>query len=312
MKFTLYCGIALGCLLLANSAQAADWERELSTLREDVKVLQRQVYRDQDRTDRENSSVNGEVQGKISEYGDDIRRINGRLDELEHMLKVNDEKIEKFNRDMEIRLKILEGRPIPDELSAPAPKLPATYSAPVAQGAAAVVAGDKIMGDDLKPLDGDVEVAVQEAVEPIQPENSVPVAEASGVINANNPQTMYDNAMKAYNSGFIDEAELAFGDILKQFPQHALASNAQYWLGEIYMKQNNLNKAKVAFKDGYEKYKNGNKGADSFYRLGTVFSRMNDNAKACVVFMSFDDEFPKANPEVKQKVKAEKQKLGCK
>ena len=306
MKFTLYCGIALSCLLFANSAQSADWERELSTLREDVKVLQRQVYREQDRADREASSVNGEVQGKISEYGDDIRRINGRLDELEHMLKTNEEKIEKYNRDMEIRLKILEGRPIPDNLSAPAPKLPATYGAPVAQGAAAAVAGDKIMGDDLAPLDGEVEV------KPVVEEEVVPVAEASGVVNANNPQVMYDNAMKAYNSGFIDEAELAFGDILKQFPQHALASNAQYWLGEVYMKQNNLSKAKVAFKDGYEKYKNGNKGADSFYRLGTVFAQTNDKAKACVILMSFDDEFPKANPEVKQKVKTEKQKLGCK
>lgn len=306
MKFKLYCGIALGCLLFGNNVQAADWEKELSILREDVKVLQRQVYREQDKIDRETSSANGEVQGKISEYGDDIRRINGRLDELEHQLKVNDEKIEKYNRDMEIRLKILEGRPIPDSLSAPAPKLPTTYSAPVAQGAAAVVAGDKISGNDLAPLDGEP-VIPQAAPQPL-----VGGLNDSGIINANDPQVMYDNAMAAYNNGFIDEAGLAFADILTQFPQHPLASNAQYWIGEIHLKHNELNDAKVAFKEGYEKYKNGNKGADSFYRLGTTLARMDENSKACVVFLSFDDEFPKANADLKQKVAAEKQKLGCK
>ena len=293
----------MGCLLGIHNAQAVDLMKELETLREDVKVLQRQVYREQDRTDRETSSVNGEIQGKIGEYGEDIRKINGRLDELEHQIKVNEEKIEKYNRDMEIRLKILEGRPIPDSLSAPAPKLPATYSAPVAQGAAAVVVGDKIQGGDLAPLEGEHEVPVP-VVEDV---SAAPV-----VINANDPQVMYNNAMAAYNNGFIDEAGLAFADILAQFPQHPLASNAQYWIGEIHLKHNELNDAVKAFKSGYEKYKNGNKGADSFYRMGTTFAKMNDAAKACVIFMSFDDEFPKANAEIKQKVAAEKQRLGCK
>ena len=300
MKRILYCTIALSALLLPKFANAGTLEQEISNLREDVKVLQRQVYRENTKTSPESS----EVQGKIGEYDEIIRKLSGRMDELEHQLKANDEKIERYNRDMEIRLKILEGRPIPNNLSAPAPVLPTTYDAPVARDAAASVAGDKINGSDLAPLDG----------EPTPTPLPVVVSEqaAGSIINANNPQTMYDNALRAYNTAYYDESELAFNDILNQFPQHALASNAQYWLGEIYLKRKQYDKAKVAFKNGYDKYKNGNKGADSLYRLATTFKLLDDNHRACLILMSFDDEYPTGHSEVRAKVAAEKQKLNCK
>ena len=134
----------------------------------------------------------------------------------------------------------------------------------------------------------------------------------TGVVNGNKPEDMYANAMQAYNNALYDEAELGFEDIIKQFPSHALAGNSQYWLGEVYTKQGNLNKAKWAFKNGYEKYKNGNKGADCLYKLGVTLENQHNNKGACVIFMSFAEEFPKANAELSKKVKAEAQKLGCK
>ena len=147
------------------------------------------------------------------------------------------------------------------------------------------------------------------------PSTSAPAqnaASANGVVNGNKPEDMYAAAMQAYNNGLYDEAELGFEDIIKQFPSHGLAGNAQYWLGEVYTKQGNLNKATAAFKKGYEKYKNGNKGADSLYRLGVTLANQKNTKGACVVFMSFAGEFPKANADLSKKVKAEAQKLGCK
>ncbi len=296
MKRILFCTIALSALMLPKFVNAATLEQELSTLREDVKVLQRQLYRENTKTSPENS----EIQGKIGEYDEIIRKLNGRMDELEHQLKTNDEKIERYNRDMEIRLKILEGRPIPSELSAPVPILPTTYDAPVATNAAASVAGEKISGNDLAPIDGEPVPLV------------VPTQVAGNLVNANDPQTMYDNALRAYNTGYYDEAELAFSDILSRFPNHALASNAQYWLGEIYLKQKNYDKAKVAFKNGYETYKNGNKGADSLYRLATTFELLNDSQHACLILMSFEDEYPSGHAEIRAKVISEQLKLKCK
>ena len=47
-----------------------------------------------------------------------------------------------------------------------------------------------------------------------------------------------------------DEAELGFEEVMKQFPSHTLAGNAQYWLGEVYSKQGKTFQAKTAFKKG--------------------------------------------------------------
>ncbi len=310
MKLIKLCMISLCGVMLADVASAADLAREVANLREDVTVLQRQLYRE----NQKKASANGDVQGKIGEYDETIRKLNGRLDELEHKLKENNDKIEKYNRDMEIRLKILEGRPIPDSLNAPVPRFPTVYNAPVAKDAAASVAGDKIKGKDLAPLEKPAPKAAapKPAPAPAPAPKAAAPKPAPAPAPANDAQTIYNNAMKAYNAGLYDEAEIAYEDILDRFPKHALASNAQYWLGEVYLKRGNYSKAKVAFKDGYDNYKNGNKGADSLYRLGTTFVLLDDNHRACLVLMNFDEEYPKANAELKTKVNVEKIKLNCK
>lgn len=296
----------LGILFLSANVKAADLQQELTTLREDVKILQRQVYYNNEKADKAVSAENTDIRDKINEYGTSLRKMEGRLDELEHSLKENNDRLDKLNRDIEIRLKILEGRQVPASLSAPAPKIQETYAAPVANGAAASVVGDSIHGKDLAPIGGEL----RDAGAPEQIVTDFP--SGSNVINANTPDNMYKNGMQAYESGFYDEAELAFEDVIKQFPSHSLAGNAQFWLGEVYTKQGNLNKAKAAFKDGYEKYKSGNKAADSLYRLGMTMKNTQEKQKACIVFMSFNDEFPRANAGLKNKVQAEIKKLGCK
>ena len=173
----------------------------------------------------------------------------------------------------------------------------------MAKGAAAAVVGDKIQGDDLAPIGGAQESAEPQALAPA-------AGESAPTVNANNPDDLYNNAIQAYNRGFYDEAELGFEEVLKQFPSHMLAGNAQYWLGEVYTKQGQMYQAKTAFKKGYENYKNGNKAADSLYRLGMILESTGEKQKACIVFLSFSDEFPKANADLKAKVQNKVKSLG--
>ena len=211
MKISCFSGVLAGILLLAGTSQAADLENELRTLREDVMVLQRQVYRGTEKENKATSAENAGVQVKIGEYDEAIRKINGRLDELEYKVKQSNDKVDKLNRDIEIRMKILEGRPIPANLSAPAPTLPTTYDAKVANKASRAVVGDKIHGDDLAPIDGAPQPIVPDNI--AEPSAGTPPPPPANTINANKPEDMYSNAMQAYNSGFYDEAELAFGDL---------------------------------------------------------------------------------------------------
>ena len=313
MKRILFYGISLSVLMMSGAVRAADWQSEVNKLREDVTILQRQVYRGIESNTKSDPERHPDVQVKISQYDEQIRKINGRLDELEHSIKQNNNKIDQINRDMQIRLKILEGRQVPASLSAPAPQLPKTYAAPVATDAAPAVVGEKIHGDDLAPIGGEQSTKDNSDNEN-EPKALIPAAKEEPVVPepANNPDDIYNNAMQAFNHKLYDEAEIAFEDVLNRFPAHKLAGNSQYWLGEIYARQGNLQKAKTAFWDGYQKYKNGYKAADSFYRLGMMYEALKDKEKACTVFTNFAGEFPKAEANLLKKSKEKAKALGCK
>lgn len=307
MKRFLYLGAAFAVLYSAAAEAGNSMDAELTALREEVKVLQRQMYRNNDSAEREQSSATADAQKKLSEWEETMRQYKGKLDETEYKMKQLEQKMDKLNRDIEIRFKILEGRQVPAELTTSTVNVQPTYDAPVASKGAKAVVGDNISSNELKPLQTAAEIAP--AAEP-KNENSKPADTSAGNNNAK-VEEMYATAMQAYNGGYFDEAELAFENIMKKYPKHNLAGNAQYWLGEVYVKQGNLSKAKVAFKNGYEKYKNGNKAADSLYRLGVVLSNMKEDKNACIVFNSFEGEFPKANADLKSKVAAEAKKHGC-
>lgn len=328
MKLTA-CFLVSGSLLLAAMPSMAnsDVQKDIEDLREDLKVLQRQIYRGAG-TSGETSKTTavsqeqataGNVQVKIGEYDEAIRKVNGRMDTLEYQVKQLDTKLDKINRDIEIRFKILEGRSVPANLSSPAPTTPTIYEAPVASGASKAVTGDGIQGNDLAPIAGS-NVAVEKKSVPAEnndgPQQLIPNENAAVsptvAPKTQNAAEMYASGMTAFNSGYYDEAELAFQHILEQFPKDKLAGNAQYWLGEVYYKQNNFSKAIVAFKNGYEKYHDGNKAPDSLFKLGLTFKAQNENKKACIVLSSFGAEFPKANADLAKRVKTEASKLGCK
>lgn len=322
------CFLLCGSLLSAVPAYASsDMQKELEELREDLQVLQRQIYRGAGSSSAETSKSSavsqdqaaaGNVQVKIGEYDEVIRKVNGRMDTLEYQVKQLSGKLDKINRDMEIRFKILEGRPVPANLSAPTPAIPTTYEAPVASGAAKAVTGDGIQGDDLAPIAGSNVAAEKTNAAPAAADSGAPQAliadEAKPVVTSQpkSAEEIYANGMEALNGGMYDEAEMAFQQILSQYPNDKLAGNAQYWIGEVYFKQGNYNKAKVAFKNGYEKYHNGNKAPDSLFKLGLTFKANKENKNACIVLSSFGAEFPKANADLAKRVKAEAAKLGCK
>lgn len=312
MKFSLYHILILGFILIPHKAIAMDsLYREIDSLKDDIKQLQRQVYRGIENSEKKSADAKSDVQIKLVEHDETIRNINGRMDELEYNMKLINDKLDKINRDMEIRFKILEGRQIPDNLISPKPNLPTIHNAPIANNAPKNVSGANITGEDLAPINS----PNPQTTPTNEPQALIPDIDVELPQEQTKPlsaKEMYDAGIEALNSGYYDEAELAFKHILDAYPQDKLASNAQFWLGETYYKQKDYNKAKIAFKDGYEKYKNGNKSADSFFKLGLTLKSLNENKKACIILSNFNAEFPKANKDLAKRVKAEAKALGCK
>jgi tol-pal system protein YbgF len=78
----------------------------------------------------------------------------------------------------------------------------------------------------------------------------------------------------------------------KKYPDHPLAGNAWYWIGEIYLVLRSTNDAKSAFERIVEDYTGHEKVPDSLYKLGVIAQQSSDIAGATAYFERVLAEYP--------------------
>ncbi len=77
-----------------------------------------------------------------------------------------------------------------------------------------------------------------------------------------------------------DQAIVAFNQYLQDFPQGRYAANCQYWLGEIYLLNGELEQAREWFSKLLGDFPDHNKVPDAMFKLGTVYDKLGDGEKA--------------------------------
>ncbi len=263
-KAYLYCLV----LLLATPA-FAQWENtnslqsEINQIKDDIVVIQRQLYREKNDATAPAESVSN-VQVRLGEYDQLIRDMNGKVENIEYRLSTLEKKMEMFDKDIELRFNQMQRQSGNKPSSAPA------NASPVAA----------------KPL---------------------PKAPA-GV----SPKDLYEQALNDLKDNNLSNAEEKFSQFLGSYPKDALAGNAQYWLGEVYYKQQNFAKAAVAFKEGYSKYPEGTKGPDCLLKLGLSMKALGKNEEACTAFTNIPTIFGKVNPGIADRATDEAKAMSCK
>lgn len=273
----LLLGVALCVWSMSASAQSlSSLQKDIASLREDVLSLQRQNYRE----NAENPQKSSDVQVRLGQLEEQMRSLNGKVEELEYQIKTFNDKVSLINKDIDARFNLLEGKAV--AASPVSVDTTPKFSAPKADNAPKSVTGDVVKGDELEPI-GSKEVA-----------------------------EVYQNGLNALKANDYKTSEQNFSKIVNQNPNDKLAGNAQYWLGEVYYAQKDYAKAAVAFAKGYQNYKNGSKGADSLFKLGMSMKALNKNTDACAAFMSLKTEFPKASGDLLTKASDESKKLKCK
>jgi len=80
--------------------------------------------------------------------------------------------------------------------------------------------------------------------------------------------TLYQNALRDYTSGKYDLAHQEFADYITNFPSNDLASNSQFYLGEIAYAQNNFKSAIAAYDTVLTNYPKSFKIAASLLKKG--------------------------------------------
>jgi len=104
--------------------------------------------------------------------------------------------------------------------------------------------------------------------------------------------TLYQNALRDYNSGRYDLSRQEFSDFLKNFPDSDLAGNSQFYLGEIDFSQANYQDALAAYDMVLVNYPKSYKLAAASLKKGEAMLALGQKASAIRQFRSVVSRFP--------------------
>jgi tol-pal system protein YbgF len=125
------------------------------------------------------------------------------------------------------------------------------------------------------------------------------LASNNGVSSTTNIAVSDDEILAEYNAAKslmldkqFDQSISQLAIFTKKYPDHPLAGNAWYWIGEIYLVLRNTNDAKSAFERIVSDYSEHEKVPDSLYKLGVIAQQAADVAGAKAYFERVLSEYP--------------------
>ncbi len=281
---------------------------------------------------------------------DQIRQLNGKIEELNFQVLQMQEQIRKQQEDNEFRFQQLEqggaaggGQQKSDAgtgsdtgvASAPAARTPDTGASAGGQSVEDVIIdsgngdpGTLIPGTGTAPktfgtITVDKDGNVIDATGNTQSTTPGPAPAANGQAGSsgntqvaalpptNNADELYRNAYQFILSGDYGTAEQGFRDHIARFPKDAKAADAHYWLGESLLGQQKYRDAAEVFLAASKDYPKAKKAPDMLLKLGISLVSLNQRDVACATFGEIGKRYPNASGALKARVKQERAQASC-
>ena len=287
----LLISLSLHISFSAKPAFSADIDNRLERLERDLRFVQREVY-NRDKTSRsDNTSSQAQssnasagdtaaLQASIERVEEQMRRLQGQIEELQHAQDKQQKAFSLFERDIEQRLQAApanNGAPvmapvIGDEASIEAPVLDVSNAANAAPTQSAPIIAPTIpekttVIEDVKAVTADIEAP----------------QEVEGFERYSNPRAHYNAAIALLKNNAYDDAEAHFSDFITRYPKDALLGNAHYWLGESFYVRDRHAAAANEFRKGFETMPEGPKASDNLLKLALSLEQLEKPSEACVV-----------------------------
>ena len=104
---------------------------------------------------------------------------------------------------------------------------------------------------------------------------------------------LYQQALDQLRGGRHDEAVSSFRGFVKQHPQHDLADNAQYWLGECFYDRKDYSTALREFRRVAEKFPQGNKAPDALLKVAFSYLALGSGRPARETLQEIVRNYPR-------------------
>ena len=206
-----------------------------------------------------------------SEIDAQIRDATGAIERLGFEVDKLSKRVEKLIKDMDVRLVDLERT--------------------------ATAGGGQSSAPQRGPQAGAPETTLQAARQPVLPDGT--------------PEQQYNYAYGLLRQLDFERAELSLRAFLDRHPNHGLAENGRYLLGETYFARKKYEAAAETFLDGYRRNKDGRKAPDNLLKLGISLAQLGQKSEACTTFRELVQRFGASAREIKDQAVAEQKKSGC-
>ncbi len=293
--YALLAGVTLSLPLPAH-AQSKDVLNRIERMENELETLNRAVYKGERPPANVNSNaaeISGNVELRIGQLENEIRTLTGKIEQQSYDIQQAQQKLDALEQDTRMRLDTIEA-----QLRA--------------GGAASSASGQPPMQDTntIPPST----VGGMPAI--LQPDPNA--AADNGMVTGAETGAAVTDAAGLYERGFAElkqqnypAAEASFMAFMKQYPTHALAPNALYWLGETYYVRKQYDKASRAFAEAYQKYPSGPKGADNLLKLGMSLAGKGEKDNACIALKQLRKEYATGPEPVLRRGDQEMSTLGC-
>ncbi len=310
-------------VLLTGPLAAQDMrsmQNEVNRLRQDVADLQRQIAAggrgattgaaNGRITPMGGETAAAQVKVQVDQMDTELRGMVGQIEQLTFQVNQVNSRLEKLIQDIDFRLTALErggggGGGAPAPLGGAAPPRPQSSLQPGAPMSGSVQDIDAGLSELPPPPPAALSSTLQGSRTP-PPPPGLAAASPKG-----SPDEQYAAAFGLLRSGDYAAAATGMEQFIKNNPDHELAGNAVYWLGETYYVRKDYAKAATHFLDGFQKYPQSRKGPDNLLKLGMTLAALEHKTEACQALNQVKKKYPKAPEKITQNASEEIKRLNC-
>ena len=320
LKARLILGLlVMGFVVLAfDTASFAQSNRELrgriDRMEKEIETLSRALFRGEQPenpssfTPAANPQATAALEVRLSQLETELRNIRGTLEEQSFEMRQLKQELERFRGDVELRVEDLEKQ--------------SSANVPSQMGGAKYInrSGANLTGSNLQPAIGAVGDEGyswnSNGTGNSTSDNSLGTLrqdESGAVITGHSDlaAATYENAFSLLKRERYEAAAKEFQSFLSNHSGHALAGNAQYWLGETYYVRGQFEQAARSFAEGYKKYPQNTKAADNLLKLGMSLAQLDKKDDACVALSQLEKDDFKGSQQVLRRAAQEKTRLSC-
>ena len=307
----------------------------MQRLENEIDTLNRALYRGEQPPPRAGGlPAAADTEVRLSQLEAALRDLTGRIEEQGHATRQIQERLDRVLSELDRRMVDVESqmrgvtggtapaaaagysdageRPVPSWAGGQPPQPLGMKSIGTADPARAPRVAGSVVASDMgaaydDPASADSVPTGNLGVLRNDPQTGAPSLPVAG----DSPAAFYEQAFALLRDKHYESAGTAFADFLERWPQHELADNAKYWLGESWYVRNDFERAARLFAEAYQKNPKGPKGADNLLKLALSLNGMGKKEEACLTFAQLDKEYGAAATPVVARAAQEKTRIGC-